>query len=104
MIVAAGHGPYLAATTLNQAVLAQGQARRAAACWAAAAVGLIAWYAVPAFEVVRRIEVGFAGSAAVLCSLLYLVYRGPGAHPTEQIAPSSPRELEARFAAADETL
>jgi O-antigen/teichoic acid export membrane protein len=104
VIVAGGMGLYLAATTLNQAVLAQGQARRAALCWAAAAVALVAWYAVPALEVFRRIEVGFAGSAALLCALLYLVYRSPHPHAGDEIDPGSPRELEARLAAADEAL
>jgi O-antigen/teichoic acid export membrane protein len=104
VIVAGGMGLYLAATTLNQAVLAQGQARRAALCWAAAAVALVAWYAVPALEVFRRIEVGFAGSAALLCALLYLVYRSPRPHAGDEIDPGSPRELEARLAAADEAL
>ena len=104
VIVAAGMGLYLAATTLNQAVLAQGQARRAALCWTASAVALIAWYAVPALEVFRRIEVGFAGAAAILCLLLYLVYARPRAVPGDSIEPGSPREVEARLAAADEAL
>ncbi len=104
VIVAAGMGFYLAATTLNQAVLAQGQARRAALCWAACAAGLIAWYAVPALDVFRRIEVGFAGAAAVLCLLLYLVYARPRPEAGNRIEPGSPLEMEARLAAADEAV
>jgi O-antigen/teichoic acid export membrane protein len=104
VIVAAGMGCFLAATTLNQAVLAQGQARRAALCWSASAVALLAWYATPAFDVFRRIEVGFAGAAALLCALLFLVYRRPHARPDDEIGPGSPREVEARLAAADEAL
>jgi O-antigen/teichoic acid export membrane protein len=104
VIVAGGMGFYLTATTLNQAALAQGQARRAAFCWATTAVALLAWYAVPAFDVFRRIEVGFAASAALLCALLFLVYRGPHARTDDEIRPGSPREVEARLAAADEAL
>jgi O-antigen/teichoic acid export membrane protein len=104
VIVAAGMGLYLAATTLNQAVLAQGQARRAAFCWAASAVALIAWYAVPALEVFRRIEVGFAGGAGILFLLLFAVYARPRPEATDRIEPGSPREIEARLAAADEAI
>jgi O-antigen/teichoic acid export membrane protein len=104
VIVAAGMGLYLAATTLNQAVLAQGQARRAAFCWAASAVALIAWYAVPALEVFRRIEVGFAGAAGILLMLLFAVYARPRPEATDRIEPGSPREIEARLAAADEAI
>jgi O-antigen/teichoic acid export membrane protein len=104
VIVAVGMGLYLAATTLNQAALAQGQARRAALCWAASACALIVWYVIPAFDVLRRIEVGFAGAAALLACLLILVYRHPSTRPGHEIAPGSPRELEARLAAADEAL
>jgi len=104
VIVAAGMGLYLAATTLNQAVLAQGQAHRAALCWAASAAGLLAWYAVPALDVFRRIEVGFAGASAVLFLLLYLVYARPRPEAGDRIEPGSPREIEARLAAADEAL
>jgi len=104
VIVAAGMGLYLGATTLNQAVLAQGQAHRAALCWGASAAGLIAWYAVPALDVFRRIEVGFAGAAAVLFLLLYLVYARPRPEAGDRIEPGSPREIEARLAAADEAL
>jgi O-antigen/teichoic acid export membrane protein len=104
VIVAAGMGLYLAATTLNQAALAQGQARRAALCWVASAAALAAWYAVPALEVFRRVEVGFAGASAVLCLLLFLVYARPRDVPGDSIEPGSPREIEARLAAADEAV
>ncbi len=42
-IVAIGMGFYLSAAALNQAALAQGQARRAAACWGACAAGFVAF-------------------------------------------------------------
>lgn len=102
VIVAAGMGLYLTAATLNQAALAQAQAGRAAVCWAACAVGFIVWNLIGPLDVFRTVEVGFTASAAVLCGLLYLVYRHPDAMSGYEIAPGSTRELEARLAAADE--
>jgi O-antigen/teichoic acid export membrane protein len=104
LIVAAGMGLYLSATTLNQAVLAQAQARRAALCWAACALALLAWYTVPAVEVFRRVEVGFASASALLCLLLALAYRRPRGRPEDAPEPGSPRELELRLAAADDAV
>jgi O-antigen/teichoic acid export membrane protein len=101
-LVAAGMGFYLSAGTLNQAALAQGQARRAAACWAACAIGFIVWNLTGAFDVFRRVEVGYLGAAVVLCLLLYLVYRSPHPRAADDLRPGSPRELEATLAAADE--
>lgn len=102
VIVAAGMGFYLAGATLNQAALAQGQARRAATCWAACAVGFIIWNMTDVLDVYRRVEVGFAGSAVVLCILLYALYRRPHPRAGDELTPGSPRELEAQLAAADE--
>jgi len=102
LIVAAGMGLYLSATTLNQAVLAQAQARRAALCWAACALALIAWYAVPALEVFRRVEVGFAAASALLCLLLAFAYRHPHGRAEDAPEPGSAREVELRLAAADD--
>ena len=52
----------------------------------------------------RRVEVGFAGAAALLCALLYLLYRNPpkDPRPEDVVEPGSPEEIEARLAAADE--
>ena len=75
VIVAAGMGFYLAAATLNQAALARGRARAAAACWIACAVAFLAWNLIPGVEELRRVETGFTGAAALLCGLLYLLYR-----------------------------
>ncbi|MEO8091927.1 MAG: hypothetical protein ABI726_04370 [bacterium] len=102
VIVAAGMGFYLSAATLNQAALAQSQARRAAACWAACAVGFIIWNLIKPLDVFRTVEVGFTGSAVVLCALLYVLYRRPDSRPGDEIRPGSTRELEAQLAAADE--
>jgi len=102
LIVSVGMGFYLAAATLNQAALAQGRARRAAVCWIGCALAYVGWNLLPVLDEFRRVEVGFALAAAILCALLFLVYRGAGARPEEAMRPDSPEEIEARLAAADE--
>ena len=100
MIVAAGMGFYLAATTLSQAALAHGAPARAARCWAVSAALFLGWSLTPLVEdEARRIEVGFLGAAALLALLLARVYRTV---PLAGIGPVSPEEIEARLAAADE--
>jgi O-antigen/teichoic acid export membrane protein len=101
-IVAVGMGFYLSAVTLNQAALAQGQARRAAACWIACAVGFIIFNLVQPLDPFRTVEIGFTVSAAVLSALLFLLYRRPHPVAADEIAPGSPREVEAQLAAVDE--
>jgi O-antigen/teichoic acid export membrane protein len=102
VIVAVGMGLYLSAATLNQAAVAQGQVRRASACWAACAIAFIGWNLLPVLTEFRRVEVGFALAAALLCSVLYVLYRHPPARPADVVRPGSPEELEARVAAAEE--
>lgn len=102
LIVTAGMGLYLCAATLNQAALAQGQVRRAAACWVFSAVLFVTWNLVIEIDELLRVETGYTGSAALLASLLYLLYRRPHPHPGDVPTPGSPAELEARLAAADE--
>ena len=104
LIVTAGMGFYLASGTLNQAALAQGQARAAAARWVICAAGFVCWNFVPVFDEFRRVEVGFAGAAALLCGLLYVLYRNPPKKPRPEdvVEPGSPEEIEAQLAAADE--
>lgn len=78
LIVTGAMGLYLASTTLNQAALAQGHARRAAAAWGVCAAGFLAWSAVPLVdEAARRVELGLLGAAAALCAMLLWVYRRP---------------------------
>ena len=101
-IVAVGMGFYLSAAALNQAALAQGQARRAAVCWVVCATAFVIFNLIAPLDPYRTVEVGFAGAAAVLSGLLYLLYRSPHPVTADQIAPGSPRELEARLAAVDE--
>ena len=87
LIVTAAMGFHLVSLTLNQAALAQGQARRAAIRWGICAVGFIGWCFVPVFEVVRRVEIGFAGAAVLLCGLLYLLYVAPRSWPGDRVVP-----------------
>jgi O-antigen/teichoic acid export membrane protein len=101
-IVAVGMGFYLAASALNQAALAQGQARRAAACWIGCAVAFIVFNLIAPLDPYRTVEVGFTGAAAVLATLLFGLYRRPHPAAADRIEPGSGRELEAQLAAVDE--
>ncbi len=105
LLVTLGMGLYLAAVTLNQACLAQGQVRRAAARWIGCAAFFIAWNFIPLIaDEFRRIEIGFALTAGILFSLLYLAYRRPHERPEDVPEAGSPEELEARLAAIDENV
>jgi O-antigen/teichoic acid export membrane protein len=103
LLVTAGMGLYLASVTVNQACIAQGQVRRAAARWISCAALFIGWCLLPIVaNAHRRVEVGFLLAAAVLFVLLYWVYRRPVERPGDEVEPGSPEELEARLAALDE--
>jgi hypothetical protein len=101
-IVAVGMGFYLVAASLNQAALAQGQAHRAAGRWIVCAVTFIAYNLIGLGDPFRTVEVGFAGSAALLAALLYAVYKRPVVRPEDLVAPGSAEELQARLATSDE--
>jgi O-antigen/teichoic acid export membrane protein len=75
-VIAVGMGFHLCAGTLNQAALARGRARAAAALWLVAASAFVVWMVVPVVddELVRA-EVGYAGAAMLLCALLRWLYR-----------------------------
>src|SRR5262249_25125199 len=78
LLVTLGMGLYLSSVTVNQACVAQGQVRRAAARWIACAALFIGWNFVPLVgDEFRRVEIGFLLAAGVLFSLLYHVYRRP---------------------------
>jgi O-antigen/teichoic acid export membrane protein len=105
LLVTLGMGLYLGSVTLNQACLAQGQVRRAAARWIACAALFIAWNFVPLVEnESRRVEIGFALTAGILFGLLYLIYRRPRERAEDVPEAGSPEELEARLAAIDESV
>ena len=102
LIVTAGMGLYLCAATLNQAALAKGQVRAAAGCWIACAAMFVAWTALPLIsDEFVRVEVGYLGAAALLCALLYRLYRRPLA-ASAGVKPGSTEEMELQLAAADE--
>ena len=87
-LVAAGMGLYLAATTINQAVLAQGRAQLAAASWAASAAFFVLFLLLAGMDEVREVELAFFATAAILCGLLWLCYRRSGARdPTLNLSP-----------------
>jgi O-antigen/teichoic acid export membrane protein len=101
LIVTGAMGLYLAATTLNQAALAQGQARSACAAWGSCALGFLVWSLLPIVDAPdRRIEVGFLAAAAVLFCLLRVIYRDPRRRDAPGL--SAAEEIEAGLALADE--
>ena len=106
LLVTFGMGLYLSSVTFNQACVAQGQVRRAAARWITCAVVFIGWNFIPLLSnEQRRIEVGFLLAAAVLFGLLWWVYTHPKlAHPEDVPKPGSGEEIEARLAAMDEAV
>ena len=76
VLVSLAMGLYLSAATINQALLAQGRARQAAACWVGCAVGFVVFLLVsPVDDPVLSVEVALLGAAAGLCTLLYTLYR-----------------------------
>jgi O-antigen/teichoic acid export membrane protein len=105
LLVAAGMGFYLTAATLNQAALAQGQVRRAAACWLGAATVFALINLLPVLDAFRRVEGGFALCAAILCGSLWLVSRGSSTSGYgNQVEPGSAHEVEVQLAAADNVI
>jgi O-antigen/teichoic acid export membrane protein len=103
LLVTLGMGLYLASVTVNQACLAQGQVRRAAARWIICAAFFILWNFLPIVDnEFRRVEIGFALTAGVLFGLLYLVYRRPHGRPEDIPREGSTEELELRLASIDE--
>ncbi len=101
LIVTAGMGLYLSAATLNQVALAKGQVRQAAGCWLVCAIAFVAWTASSIVsDDFLRVEIGYLGAAALLCALLFLLYRRPVVEGG--LRPGSTDEMELRLAAADE--
>jgi O-antigen/teichoic acid export membrane protein len=74
--IAVGMGFHLAAGTFNQAALARGRAGMAAAAWLVSAAAFVAWMAASVVsDALTRAETGYAGAAALLCGMLYALYR-----------------------------
>jgi O-antigen/teichoic acid export membrane protein len=103
LIVSIGMGLYLSAATLNQAALAKGQLRRASFCWLGCAIAFVIWILVPILsDELNRVVYGYLGAAALLCSLLYWLYRQPLTKREERIEPGSTEEMELQLASGDE--
>jgi O-antigen/teichoic acid export membrane protein len=76
VLVSLGMGLYLAAATLNQALLAHGRAPQAAAAWVACAAAFALFLLLADFDDrVLQVELAFLAAAAVLCALLHTLYR-----------------------------
>ena len=102
VIVAIGMGFYLVAASLNQAALAQGQARRAAVPWVISATAFVLYNLISPGDAFRAVEVGFAGAAVLLSGMLWYVYSNPHPSAADVIVPGSGREVQARLDALDE--
>ena len=102
-IVSVGMGFYLVAASLNQAVLAQGQARRAALPWVASALAFVVYNLIsPGGDPFRAVEVGLRRVGRPALGAPLLVYAHPHPSAGDSIEPGSGREVEARLAAIDE--
>jgi O-antigen/teichoic acid export membrane protein len=103
VVVAIGMGVYLSAATLNQAALARGQVRRASFCFLGCAIAFVVWTVIPIVPSdVTRVVVGYLGASALLCSLLYWLYRQPLEPKEVRVKPGSTEEMELQLASGDE--
>jgi len=76
VLISVGMGLYLAAATLNQALLAHGMAGQSAACWVTAAAAFVLFLLLADFDDrVLQVEIAFVGAAALLSAALYALYR-----------------------------
>ena len=94
-LVGLGMGLHLVSGTLNQAALARGRASQAALAWLVSAAVFVVFVATGSGTggaEVTRVEVGYFGSTAILCALLWLLYRrGPSAASSASSSSSSAR-------------
>jgi len=103
LLVTAGMGFYLAAVTVNQASIAQGQARRASIRWISCAAFFIIWTLLPLIEDVnRRVEIGFTLTALILLSGLFYVYRRPSGPKEGLPLEGSTDEISTRLAGLED--
>lgn len=88
-VIGIGMGFHLAAGTYNQAALARGHDRAAAAVWIVCAALFVGWMLAPIVgdELVRA-ETGYAAGCMLLCAGLWALYRrGPTATAVADPAP-----------------
>ncbi len=105
LLVTLGMGLYLGSVTVNQACIAQGQVRRAAARWITCAALFIGWNFVPLVSnEFRRVEIGFLLAAGVLFVAPLLRLSPPPRTSRGRAEPGSPEELEARAGVIDENV
>ena len=103
LLVTVGMGLYLLAVTVNQAALAQGQARRASYRWIACAGFFIVWTVLPFIEDANlRVEIGFTVTAFILLASLFVIYRRPHGIEADVPTAGSAEEIEARLAGLEE--
>ena len=104
LLVVIGMGLYLAAVTVNQACLAQGQARRSSIRWISCAVFFIVWTILPFISDGNlRVEIGFALTALLLLSLLTFIYLRPKGVEEDVPLEGSSEAIEAKLAGLEET-
>jgi O-antigen/teichoic acid export membrane protein len=92
-LVGIGMGLHLVSGTLNQALLARGYAKAAAAAWLAAAAAFVAFIATTTTSdqaaQVTRVEIGYCAAAGLLALMLWALYRRGDQLPAIAPAPSS---------------
>jgi O-antigen/teichoic acid export membrane protein len=77
VLVGAGMGFHLAAGTLNQAALARGRARPAAAAWLGSGALFLVWLALsPLGNPILAVEAGYCGVTALLALALWRIEAG----------------------------
>lgn len=103
LLITAGMGLYLAAVTVNQACLAQGQARRASIRWISCAAFFLVWTLLPFISDGNlRVEIGFALTALLLLLLLVVIYLRPKGIEEDVPVEGSAEAIEARLAGLED--
>lgn len=103
LLVTAGMGLYLAAVTINQACLAQGQARRVGIRWISCAVFFVAWTLIPLIQNGNlRVEIGFTLTALILLLSLVLIYRKPRGIEADLPLEGTSEQIETKLAGLEE--
>lgn len=104
LLVVIGMGLYLSAVTVNQACLAQGQARRSSIRWIACAAFFIVWTVLPFISNGNlRVEIGFALTALLLFGLLTFIYLRPKGVAEDVPLEGSSEAIEAKLAGLEDT-